>query len=359
MASKKLSLAPLSGHGWGAAQLHCSEARRCFMKYVVRTAIHLVLFLLLITPGYAAQAGKKTSDLQETLQRYIEDLKRNPADNALREKIIKLVLSMKPTPMVPENAQRNMARGTAYAQKATEITGYKKAIAEFEAAANSAPWLALAYYNLGVVQEKAALYSEAIQHLNLYLLAAPDAKNARDVRNKIYALEIDVEDLQAGKNAPAPVPADAGTGKSLAVIGKPSLEIEPEKQLKIIKMPPPSQDKKLKAPNFVGNWYFKDMLRGEEVTIHAFEISKNVNGDLVLAPPKRVADSVATINIFELQDKNLKIQMKWKMKSVVGYWKTETYVLTISDDGTKLTGSHNQQSVGGRNIDMDRVLFRQ
>lgn len=329
------------------------------MKYAVRTAIHLVLFLLLITPGYAAQAGKKSSDLQETLQRYIEDLKRNPSNNALREKIIKLVLPMKPTPMVPENVQRNMARGTAFAQKATETTGYNKAIAEFEAAANSAPWLALAYYNLGVVQEKAALYSEAIQNLNLYLLAAPDAKNARDVRNKIYALEVDVEDLQAGKNVPEPAPADAVTGKSLAVIGKPSLEIEPEKQLKIIKMPPPSQDKKLKAPNFVGNWYFKDMLRGEEVTIHAFEISKNVNGDLVLTPPKRIADSVATINIFELQDKNLKIQMKWKMKSVVGYWKTETYVLTISEDGTKLTGSHNQQSVGGRNIDMDRVLFRQ
>jgi hypothetical protein len=113
------------------------------------------------------------------------------------------------------------------------------------------------------------------------------------------------------------------------------------------------------VPNFVGSWYFKDTLRGEEVTIHAFEISKNVNGDLVLTPPKRVADSVATINIFEIQDKNLKIQMKWKMKSVVGYWKTETYVLTVSEDGAKLTGSHNQQSVGGRNIDMDRVLFRQ
>jgi hypothetical protein len=326
------------------------------MKYVVRTVIHLVLFLSLIAPGYASQTGKKSSDLQETLRQYIEDLKRNPDDNALREKIIKLVLPMKPKPMVPENAERNMARGTAFAQKATEITGYKKAITEFEAATNSAPWLALAYYNLGVVQEKAALYSEAIQSLKLYLLAAPDAKNARDVRNKIYALEVDVEDLQAGKNAP--VPADAATGKSLAITEKNSLEIEPEKQLKIIKMPPPSQDKKLKAPNFVGNWYFKDMLRGEEVTIHAFEISKNANGDLILTPPKRVADSVATINIFELQDKNLRVQMKWKMKSVIGYWKTETYVLTISEDGTKLTGSHNQQSVGGRNIDMDRVLFR-
>ncbi len=63
------------------------------MKYAVRTAIPLILFLLLITPCYAAQAGKKSSDSQETLQRYIEDLKKNPADNALREKIIKLLLA--------------------------------------------------------------------------------------------------------------------------------------------------------------------------------------------------------------------------------------------------------------------------
>jgi tetratricopeptide (TPR) repeat protein len=330
------------------------------MKHAVRTAVHLILFLALIAPGNAAQAGKKSSTSQETLKQYVEDLKKNPADSALREKIIKLALTMKPAPTTPEDAERNMARGTAFAQKAADGAGYKKAIIEFETAANAAPWLALAYYNLGVVQEKAGLYNEAIQNLKLYLLAAPDAKNARDVKNKIYALEVDAEDVQAGKNTPAPAATEpAGTGKSLALAGKPSLEIEPEQQLKIVKMPPPSPDKKTKVPNFVGSWYFKDTLRGEEVTIHAFEISKNANGDLVLTPPKRVADSVATLNIFEIQDKNLKIQMKWKMKSVVGYWKTETYMLTMSEDGTKLTGSHNQQSVGGRNIDMDRVLFRQ
>ncbi len=330
------------------------------MKHAVRTVVHLILFLAIIALGNTAHAGKKSSTSQESLKQSMEDLKKNPSDTALREKIIKLALSMRPAPAVPEDAERNMARGTAFAQKAIDNTGYKKAIIEFESAANAAPWLALAYYNLGVVQEKASLYNEAIQNLKLYLFAAPDAKNAREVKNKIYALEVDAEDVQAGKNAPAPTPTQsAGAGKSLALAGQPSLEIEPEQQLKIVKMPPPSPDKKSKVPNFVGSWYFKDTLRGEEVTIHAFEISKNANGDLVLTPPKRVADSTATINIFEIQDKNLKIQMRWKMKSVVGYWKTETYVLTVSEDGTKLTGSHNQQSVGGRNIDMDRVLFRQ
>lgn len=315
----------------------------------------MIIILSLAVPGLV-QGAKKPSSSAEELKQYVMDLKANPADKALREKIIKAAAGMKPAPTVPEDAERNMARGTTFAQKASDIAGYQKAIAEFEAAANSAPWLALAYYNLGVVQEKAGLFSNAIQSLRFYLMAAPEAKNAREVKNKIYALEADAEAMQAGMNAPAAEQPPSSGGKQLSVSTKPTLEIEPDKQLRIIKMP---QDKKAKALNFEGNWYFKDTIRGEEVTIHAFEITKSPNGDLTIVPPKRAADSMATVNIFEIADKNLKLQMKWKMKSVVGYWKTETYVLTMSDDSSKLAGSHNQQSVGGRNIDMDRTLFRQ
>ena len=64
---------------------------------------------------------------------------KNPGDKALREKIIKM--AAKSTPAVPEEAERNMARGTTFAQKAGDLAGYKKAIAEFESAANNAPWL--------------------------------------------------------------------------------------------------------------------------------------------------------------------------------------------------------------------------
>lgn len=326
------------------------------MKRVIRSALYLILALLLGMPAFAAPAAKKSSSSAEALKPYIDDLRKNPGDLALREKIIKLALGIKPAPAVPEDAERYMARGAAFFSKASDAAGYRKAIAEFESAANAAPWLAVAYFNLGVAQEKAGLYLEAIQSLKFYLMAAPDAKNARDVKNTIYGLEADAEDMQAGKSAPAPAPEAGASGKALGLAGKPTLEIEPEKQLKIIKLP---QDKKSKVANYVGNWYFKESIRGEDVTIHAFEITKNANGDLVLVPPKRAGDSYATINIFEIVDKNLKLQMKWKMRSVVGYWKTETYVLSMTADGKNLTGSHNQQSVGGRNIDMDRVLFRQ
>jgi hypothetical protein len=327
------------------------------MRVTFRIGIILTILFLSLLPMISAHAAKKHAANQEALSRDMINLKKNPRNNNLREKIIKSVLNMRPAPTVPEEAERNMARGTVFAQRATDSVGYKKAIAELEAAANTAPWLALAYYNLGVVQEKAGFYEEAIQSLKFYLMAAPNAKNAREVKNKIYALVADAEDVQAIKNAPVPVPApEQKTDKSLPLASKPVLEIEPDKQLRIIKMP---QDKKSRMPNFIGSWYFKEFIRGEDVPIHAFDISKNSNGDFVVNPPKRVAGSYATVNIFEITDKKLKLQMKWKMKSVVGYWKTETYDLMMSDDGSKLSGLHNQQSVGGRNIDMDRVLFRQ
>ena len=321
----------------------------------ITSVLALLLSLALAITAYAA---KKPNSGSETLHQYVLDLKKNPSNRAVREKIIKLAESMKQRPELPESAERNMARGAAYFSKASELSGYKKAINEFEAASNEAPWFALAYYNLGVAQEKAGLYAESIQSLKFYLLAAPEARNAREVKNKIYELEVDAEDAQAGKNAP-PAKATApepGGAKSLALAGAPELDIAQDKALRIIKMP---RDKKVTVPNFAGDWCFKEAIRGEDITIHAFMLSKNANGDLVVTPPKRAADSVATVNIFEISGNNLKLQMKWKMKSVVGYWKTETYVLTLSADGSQLTGTHNQQSVGGRNIDMDRVLFRQ
>ncbi len=334
------------------------------MVSMTRPLLIAAIVLALVTPGFAAPA-KKSGASPDTLKQYTDELKKNPNDNALREKIIKMALGMKPAPALPEEAERSVVRGAAFFQKASDDIGYKKAIMEFEAATNAAPWLAVAYYNLGVAQEKAGLYAEAIQSLKFYLMAAPDAKNARDVRNKIYALEVDVEDLRASKHAPAVAPepapsaasAPAAPGKSLDIASKPSLAIEPvEKNLNILKLP---AEKKAKMPNFAGTWFFKDVLRGEELTIEAFEISKNGSGDLIVTPPKRAADSYASVTQFEINDRKLKLQMKWKMKSVVGYWKTETYDLTLSEDGKKLSGSHNQKSVGGRNIDMDRILFRQ
>lgn len=356
------------------------------MRLIVHTIA--VLFLVAALALSASAAPKKSappvasSQDIATLKQYTEELRKNPADSALREKIIKFAHGMKVPPELPEDAEKGLVKGASHFQKASDISGYKRAVAEFEAATNAAPWLAAAYFNLAIAQEKAGLHKDAIQNYRYYLLAAPDAKNAREVKNNIYALEAEMEELQAAKTA-APVaplqPAPAQTpvaapaapttsaphattsiepAKPLALVSaKPTLDIEtPDKmQLNVLKISP--ADKKSKAALFVGNWAFKDTLRGEDLLIQAFEI-KSAGADIAVIPPKRVSDSYATIEQFDIKDRSLKLKMKWKMKSVPDYWKIETYDLTLSEDGKNLTGGHSQRSVG-RNVDMDRVLFRQ
>jgi hypothetical protein len=224
----------------------------------------------------------------------------------------------------------------------------------------------MAYFKLAVVQEKVGFYTEAIQNFKFYLMAAPDATNTREVKNKVDELEADVEGLKAGKNSVAPASPAAGPvpDKAPAVAGKTTLAIEPGKKQSFIKMQRAEKisripvEKKAKAPSFIGNWYFKDTVRGEVLTIQAFGISKDANGDIVPTAPKRSADFAPTIRALDIVGSTM-MEIQWILSSVVGYWKIETYKLTLSQDGMKLTGSFSEKSVGGRNIDLDRTLFRQ
>ena len=250
------------------------------MLIVARMLLLIILFLSLTTPCRSAQPAAAS---RETLGNHIEELNKNPSNIALREKIIALALTMKPAPTLPENAASSMARGVAFARTATDADEYIEALVEFEAAANSAPWLALAYYNLGVVQERIAFYADAIQSLKLYLIAAPDAPNIREVRNKIDELEANEKYLKAGKNEAAPEsPAsESAPDRHADARGKTMPAMEPAKQLNIISLPPAEKktrihtEKKARKPSFIGNWLFKDHVRGEERTVEAFEISIN------------------------------------------------------------------------------------
>ena len=168
---------------------------------------------------------------------YVAELIKNPADIALREKIIMLSLTMDPAPIVPENVERNLSLGTALTQ--TGAGEYKQAIVEFEAATNNAPWLAMAYLKLAEAEEKAGFYTEAIQNFKFYLLAAPEAINTREVQNKVDELEKNVEALKTGKNVVAPETPEAGPvpGQAPAVAGETTLAIEPGKKQSIKNQP--------------------------------------------------------------------------------------------------------------------------
>lgn len=116
-----------------------------------------------------------------------------PAKVLSREKAIDAALAAARPPAVPEEAKRRLARGEAAIEAAEDAEGYRRAAVEFEAACDAAPWLAAAYYNLAVAQEKAGEPAAAAQSLALYLRAAPGAKDAEAVRKKLYKLEFAAE----------------------------------------------------------------------------------------------------------------------------------------------------------------------
>ena len=158
----------------------------------ILSAIFLLLLCISVSIGHAQTP-------QQILTQYVSDLQKNPNDYALREKIIRHVQGMRQKPAIPEEAERYMARGAAAVKGAKTEKDFQDAAAEFEKAALAAPWLPAVYYNLGITQDKAGKYKEAIQSLKLYLLAAPDASDAKAVKNLTY--EIEYRQEKAAKDA--------------------------------------------------------------------------------------------------------------------------------------------------------------
>lgn len=168
-------------------------------KGMMSVLLVLIALMASVYPAYTAETP------QAVLDRYVSELQKYPNDTVLREKIIRHALGMTPAPVVPEEAERYMARGVGAIETAKDQNGFKNAVMEFLKAALHAPWLPDAYYNLGIAQEKAGLYPEAIKSLKFYLLAAPDAGDVKAVKNLIYKIEYKqeaaVKDAQAAKES--------------------------------------------------------------------------------------------------------------------------------------------------------------
>jgi hypothetical protein len=90
---------------------------------------------------------------------------------------------------IPEEALRHMTKGEAAVETAKSPEDYKNAIAEFTQACSLAPDWPDPRYNLGVVQEAAGEYEDAIKSFQIYLTLSPEADDAADVKKRIYKLE--------------------------------------------------------------------------------------------------------------------------------------------------------------------------
>jgi len=177
-----------------------------FKKNKLAWVVFSLLVLLLACDGVVVwsideeglgQTSEQTGKFREALTHYTAALQSaaegSADDQRLREKIIQVVQKVNPPPAVPEDAKRFLARGRAAVKIAMDEQGFLKAAEESKQALRLAPWLAEGYYNLGLVQDKAGQYADAIRSLKLYLLAAPNAADAQTVKEKVYELDFLLE----------------------------------------------------------------------------------------------------------------------------------------------------------------------
>jgi len=117
---------------------------------------------------------------------------------------------------ISDEARRHFDRGMAAVEMAKTPADYEKAVVEFEKAKSLAPGWPDVYYNLGLIQDKAGMYSEAMENLRKYLHLAPDAKDAEAVRTLINKLDYKKEQIgdKYGKFAD---PRDGKTYKTVKI----------------------------------------------------------------------------------------------------------------------------------------------
>jgi len=159
----------------------------------------------------AGDEAAKAGAVNTALARYKEVMNlsgdNKDEDQRLREKIIRLVVSLKIQPPIPEEVRRYAVRAQTLI-KTKQSAGYAQAVTELTNAMRVAPWWADGYYNLGLMQQGAEDFAGAIRSLKLCLLADTNAANTGAIRSKIYELEILNE--EAGK-----IQAMAGKWKNL------------------------------------------------------------------------------------------------------------------------------------------------
>jgi len=157
------------------------------------------------------QAAEKAAQYGQALDHYTAALQTaTPGSDAewrLLERAASVSSKVRPLPALPPDAERRFIRGQTAVQGAGSTESFQRAAEEFHAAVRVAPWLADAYYNLGVVLDKAQRYDEAIRALKLYMLAAPSAKDASEAQRLIYQIEFRQEEVQRAKAKSAAVAA--------------------------------------------------------------------------------------------------------------------------------------------------------
>jgi hypothetical protein len=153
------------------------------MKKISLVVLLICLLIFVFMSTVLAQSQK------DTLNQYIADLRKNPNDNALREKIIRHVQGMQQKPAIPEEARRHFIKAVTMQKEAKDTKEFESAANSYHQALLIAPWWPEAYYNLSIALEQSGQFDGVMKALRLYIMTNPAPADARAAQDKIYEIE--------------------------------------------------------------------------------------------------------------------------------------------------------------------------
>lgn len=158
-----------------------------------RQAVHRQQMAKVVELERDAHAAETRGERRTALARLMDAMRLTedgqPEAMRLRERIIAVARRLDPPPAIPEEACRHLVVGSSKVKEAQTPEDYRTARELFTRAARQAPWAPEVYFNLSLVSEKLEEYRGAAEYLKLYLRAAPNAPDAREIQDHIYVLE--------------------------------------------------------------------------------------------------------------------------------------------------------------------------
>jgi TonB family protein len=127
--------------------------------------------------------------VQEVAALQAQDMRQPSAsDSALRRRIIRDALALDPGPPVPDEAREHFARAQRARDRGSSRDSLQRAVDEFTATLNEAPWWGPAYLELGRALQRLGRGSAAAISLELYLLAEPESLERAAIQRQIAKL---------------------------------------------------------------------------------------------------------------------------------------------------------------------------
>jgi hypothetical protein len=156
------------------------------MKTTIKFIICVLTLLALTTSAYAQSP-------REQLNQMVQQLQKTPSDNTLREQIIKLALTLKPAPALPDTAVMFEGRAQFAFRSAKSENDFLVAAQEYEKAVAAAPWVPGYYADLCSIYEKAGKFEDAKRHCGFYLVGLSDPAEMTNVKRRIAGLNFGIE----------------------------------------------------------------------------------------------------------------------------------------------------------------------